>query len=240
MLAGVALGVVAAGALAPVRSQAADEASIYLVHGLAEGTVAVTVDGTSVVERLGATEVAGPFSLAAGERRVTFTTADGTEVTSSVELEPGASSDVVVHLPATPGGDPVVTEYPNDLSAVQRGRAAVAVAHTAAVPPADIRVDGEVLFANVANGEYLYEVVPAGGYEVDIVPTGRTSPAVLGPLELELTAGALTRVYAVGDPGTDSMDVASHVISTGTSGSERPRSVDTGRGGLADRLLDRR
>lgn len=240
MLAGVALGVVAAGALAPVRSQAADEASIYLVHGLAEGSVAVTVDGETVTEGLGATEVAGPFSLAAGEREVTFTTEDGSEVSSSVDLGAGASSDVVLHLPATASGDPVVTEYPNDLSSVQRGRAAVAVAHTAAVPPADIRVDGEVLFANVANGEYLYEVVPAGAYEVDIVPTGKDSPAVLGPLELELTAGALTRVYAVGDPEADSMAVASHVIRTGTSGSGRPQSVDTGRGGLADRLLDLR
>ena len=34
-----------------------------------------------------------------------------------------------------------------------KDKAKLTVAHTAAVPPADIRVDGKVLFENVANGE---------------------------------------------------------------------------------------
>ena len=46
--------------------------------------------------------------------------------------------------------------------AVNAGKTRLAVAHVAAVPAADIRVDGNVLFSNVANGEGLTTVVPAG------------------------------------------------------------------------------
>ena len=52
------------------------------------------------------------------------------------------------------------------------------------MPPADIRVNGKVLFKDVANGESLNLVVPVATYGVDIVPTGKTSPVYLGPLKL--------------------------------------------------------
>ena len=63
-----------------------------------------------------------------------------------------------------------------------QGKATLVVAHTAAVPPADIRVDNKVLFANIANGESLKLTVPVATYKVAIVPTGETKPVLLGPL----------------------------------------------------------
>ncbi len=107
------------------------------------------------------------------------------------------------------------------------------VAHTAAVPPADIRVDGKVLFANVANGESLNLVVPAGSYSVDIVPTGASSPVVFGPVNLAVQGGSLNRVYAVGDPSAKTMNVAVHVIALSDSGSAQPTMINTGTGGSA-------
>ena len=107
------------------------------------------------------------------------------------------------------------------------------VAHTAAVPPADIRVDGAVLFANVANGESLNLVVPVGSYSVDIVPAGASSPVVFGPVTLAVQGGSLNRVYAVGDPAATTMNVAVHVITVPESGSAPPTMVDTGTGGMA-------
>ena len=116
----------------------------------------------------------------------------------------------------------MVTVFRNDLAAVPQGKASLVVAHTATVPPADIQVNGDVLFENIANGESLELTVPVATYEVAIVPTGETEPVVLGPLELTVKGGAVNRVYAIGDPGKKTMNVAVHVIPTGSSGSGEP------------------
>ena len=107
------------------------------------------------------------------------------------------------------------------------------VAHTALVPPADIQVNGDVLFENIANGESLKLTVPVATYKVAIVPTGESEPVVLGPLSLTVKGGAVNRVYAVGDPGKKTMNVAVHVIPTSSTGSDEPDDVNTGTGGQA-------
>jgi hypothetical protein len=94
-------------------------------------------------------------------------------------------------------------------------------------------VNGQVLFANVANGESLDVVVPAGTYKVDIVPTGATTPVVLGPLNLPVRAGYLTRVFAVGEPASKTMNVAVATLKLPGSGSAQPTLVNTGTGGQA-------
>ena len=100
------------------------------------------------------------------------------------------------------------------------GRAQTAVAHTAAVPPADIKVNGKVLFSNVANGESLHVVVPAGTYKVQIVPTGQNGPSILGPADLPVKGGSLTNVYAIGEPKSGTMNVVVHEIRLSETGTE--------------------
>lgn len=150
---------------------------------------------------------------------------------NSVDAEAGDNSDVVLHLPSAADDDPVLTVFENDLSAVPADKASLTVAHTAAVPPADIVVNGEVLFANVANGESLNLVVPVDTYNVEIVPTGETEPVILGPLDLTVKGGSLNRVFAVGDPEAQTMNVVVHVLEVGDEGSEAPDVVNTGTGG---------
>lgn len=104
------------------------------------------------------------------------------------------------------------TAFPNDLSPVAADSGRVTVAHTAAGGPADIRVNGQVLFANVANGESLTLTVPAGSYTVDIVPTAATAPAVFGPVTLPVKAASLTRVFAIRVAATGSMDAVVQVL----------------------------
>jgi len=226
-------GVVASAGLSAGQSQAADEATIYIIQGLPGKTVEVSVDGKTLARDVKTAGVVGPFKVRAGSRTLTFTDGGSTLDEKKVSLKAGSSTDLVLHLPVSASDDPMVTAFKNDLAAVPKGKAAVSVAHTAAVPPADIRVDGKVLFANVANGESLYLVVPVGTYSVDIVPAGETKPVVLGPLDLAVKGGSLNRVYAVGDPSSKTMNVAVHVISTPAMGSERPADVNTGTGGQA-------
>jgi hypothetical protein len=216
-------------------SVAAAKTSIYVVQGLPGRMVSVTVDGDTLVGALAGGKVAGPFPVKHGTRTVTVIDGSETVVTSRVRLPAGSNSEIVVHLPASPTGDPVITRFDNNLRAVQKGKAAQAVAHVAAAGPIDVRVDKRVIFANVATGEYLYKVVPAMTYSVDFVPTGKSKP-LLGQLDLKIKQGKLTWVFLIGEPGKD-MAVVRHVIDlTRSKGSKRPRDVRTGTGGQAAEL----
>ena len=86
------------------------------------------------------------------------------------------------------------------------------VAHTATVPPADVTVNGKVLFSDIANGQALSLVVPVGTYSTAMIAGREDSPVYLGPLKLTVKGGALNRVYAVGDPEKKTMNVVLHVI----------------------------
>lgn len=230
----LALVIVATGLLAAPSATAADGSEIYLVQGLPGEVVDVVVDGETVARDVATSEVVGPFGVDAGSSEVVFLDTAGEAVArNSVDVKAGASLDVVVHLAETGNDETMVTVFDNDLTAVPADKASLTVAHTAAVPPADIVVDGQVLFANVANGESLNLVVPVDTYEVAIVPAGEDGPAVLGPLVLTVEGGSLNRIYAVGDPSTQTMNVAVHIIEMEPIGSQAPERVDTGTGGQA-------
>ena len=214
------------------RSFAADDAKIYVIQGLPGQDVDVAIDGKTVARGLGTAKVGGPYTIKSGQREITFT-ADGEELLKRTwKVDAAASQDIVVHLPAA-SGDPAITVFRNDLSAVPKGKAALTVAHTARVGEADIRVDGKVLFENIENGESLDVTVPVATYKVAIVPAGKSEPVVLGPVSLTVKGGALNRVYAIGDPSEKTMNVAVHVIDVATKGSDRPKWVKTGTGGQA-------
>jgi hypothetical protein len=217
----------AATAGAPARSSS-DQ--VFVLQGVPGTTVDVSVDGRQVKSGLEAKGVVGPLSLSSGKHTMTFA-ASGWTVRSMVTVS-HASSDVVLHWPADKTKKPVVTVYGNDLAPVGADKARLTVAHTAVVPPADIRVDNKVLFANIANGEFVTAEVPGGTYSVEVVPTGETDP-LLGPVRLPVEAGRLTRVFAIGQPSNGSMDAIVQVLPLATSGSAAPASVDAGSAGLA-------
>ena len=234
LVGGVFGGFTSSTAAAATAAAPEDTATLYLVQGLPGAAIDVAVDGKTVAEDAQTTNVVGPIAVSTGTRTLTFTDGDGKVVAeNTVDARAGSSSDLVLHLTTAAGDPPVVTEFANDLTGVPSDKASLTVAHTAAVPPADIRVDGQVLFANVANGESLNLVVPAGTYSVDIVPAGESSPVVFGPVHLTVQGGSLNRVYAVGDPAATTMNVAVHVLKLPESGSVPPTMVDTGTGGIA-------
>lgn len=181
---------------------------VYVVIGLDE-RVDVTIDGETVETGVAPKTVLGPYHLGAGEHTVEFE-GDGWGAAGTLTGDE-ASQDVVVHRPADPQGDPVVTVFANDLTPVAADESRLTIAHVAVVPPADVRVSGEVLFANIANGEFVSDVVPADTYSVDVVPTGGDEP-LLGPLDLTLEPGALNRVFAFGRPQGGTMDAIVQVL----------------------------
>jgi hypothetical protein len=206
---------------------------IQVVQAVPRHTLDVSIDGRTVdaTSREGA--VLGPFSVTPGVHRVEFAGASGElRLVSMVTVASGSSSDVVVHLPAAPGGAPVVNSYQTPRAPIAPGKARVLIAHTATVAPADVRVDGKVVFHDIANGEYATADLAAGSHTVALLPAGLTAPPILGPLHVDLVAGTVTMVYAVGNPKNSSMKVILHRATLSSNGAAVPSTIDTGQAGL--------
>jgi hypothetical protein len=207
---------------------------LVLVQAVPHEALDVTIDGKSVGHDSAVGSVLGPFSETAGRHRVELTNASGdVRLVSTVDVAPGSSSDVVVHLPAQVGGSPVVNSYRTPRAPIAPGKARVLIAHTATVAPADVRVDGAVVFHDIANGEYATADIAAGAHTVALLPAGLDASPILGPLDLSLAPGTVTMVYAVGNPRTHSMNVIVHRASLASNGAVAPGSIDTGSAGLA-------
>jgi hypothetical protein len=229
----VALGSVLA---APSVAVAADHSAapvdrVYVIQGVPGTAVNVAVDGKTVQRAVAAKAIVGPVDLTAGKHTISFSS-HGWKVTSSVSIS-HRSSDVVLHWPADPANKPVVTVFGNDLAPVNSNKGRLTVVHAAVVPPADVRVDKKVLFANIANGEFVSAEVPGGTYSVDVVPTGQDSHPLLGPVTLPVKPGVLTRVFAIGKPTNGSMDAVVQVLPLAANGSPAPGAIDAGSAGLA-------
>jgi Domain of unknown function (DUF4397) len=226
-------GVLALAGATISPSYAANDTEVYIVQGLPGKDLDVDIDGHSVAEGVKTATVAGPFKVKPGSRMVTFSE-NGTKVLENTfSIKEGSKADIVAHLPAPSAGDPLVTVYKYDDVTVPKGKALLVVSHVAAVPPADVLVDDQVLFANIANGESLKLMVPVATYSVSIVPSKKTKPVFFGPVNLTVKGGAINRVYAVGDPEKKTTNVAVHVIAMSTTGSKKPSEVNTGTGGQA-------
>ncbi|KRF36271.1 hypothetical protein ASG94_02015 [Nocardioides sp. Soil805] len=217
------------------QSGKATPAHLTVVQAVPGATVDVSVDGRSVARGAVVGDLLGPFDLAPGSHEVTFT-GDGMEVASSLDVTAGDSTDVVLHLPAEVGGDPVVHSYAAPTGEIGPGKARVVLAHTATVAPADVEVNGETVFTNIANGEYAEAEVPAGTHEVALLPTGGTGKPILGPLQVPLDARTLSMIYAYGNPRDGSMNVIAHTSTLAADGAVRPTTIDTGSAGLAGDL----
>ncbi len=225
-----ALALVAVAPPAP-GATSAPVARVTVIQAVPGVTVDVRIDDRPVASTAAVGDVLGPFDLAPGEHDITFT-GDGVSVDSTLSVRAGAASDVVLHLPAEVGGEPVVHSYDAPTGAIGPDKARVVLAHTATVAPADVEVDGRTVFTNIANGEFAEADVPAGSIEVALLPSGSGGSPILGPLDLTLEASTLSMIYAYGNPSDGSMEVIAHTAELAADGSIRPSRIDTGSAGL--------
>lgn len=229
----------AAVAVASAGSSPAAAGQVAVVQAVPGATVDVAIDGRAVSRGVDTGKVLGPYRLSPGEHQLDFTGSGGLAVATTVTVEPGASQDVVLHLPASVGGAPVVNSYLTPTTPIGPGKARVLVAHTATVAPADVVVDGATVFTNIANGEFATADVPAGAHVVALLPTGETSDPILGPLDVDLEAGTITMVYAIGNPADSSMSLVAHSAKLTSDGALAPDVIDTGSAGLVGGLAVR-
>ncbi len=219
-----------------VQTKAAPGA-VQIIQAVPNASVRVAIDGKQVKDGVGEGSILGPYSLSAGKHAVKFVDSSGdVAMSASVMVRPGSNNDVVLHSPAAVSGKPVVNVYSTPRKPIGPGKARVLVAHTATVAPADVSVDGKVVFTNIANGEFAEADVPAGSHKVELLPTGQKTDPILGPLDVKLAAQTVTMVYAVGRPSNGSMKVIAHAAPIASDGTVRPAAIKTGSAGLAANL----
>ena len=210
-----------------------DPGQVTVIQALPGAVVDVTIDGEMVSRDAEVGAVLGPFELTAGSHDVTFTNTSSLDVATTVEVASGSSTDLVLHLPADVSGAPVVHSFAEPIGSIGPDKARVVLAHTATVAPADVRVNGETVFTNIANGEFAEAELPSGTHEVALLPTGETADPILGPVDVSLDSRTLSMIYAYGNPSDGSMNVIAHTAELAGDGTAQPTTIDTGSAGLA-------
>lgn len=232
-----AAGVVGtAGALVLLATPAmADNhtATVSVLHAVPDLPVDVYANGEELIADFQPGTLTDPLTLPGGEYDLTVFPAgadpESAEVALSledVEIPAGANATVVAHL--TEAGDPELTPFVNDSSAVPAGEGRVTVRHVAAAPAVDVRAGGEVVIDGLTNPNEESLTVPAGTVSADVVLAG-TDTVAIGPADLSVAEGANTIVYAWGS-GDAGYELATQTVSGAASA---PSGVPGGSAGLA-------
>ncbi len=224
-------GLALAGA-APAAA-ADGEATVSVLHGVPGATVDVYANGQELLSDFTPGTLTDPMSLPAGDYDLSVVAAgagadaDPVVEANGVTVPAGANVTVVAHL--TEGGDPALTPYVNDTSAVDAGMARLTVRHDAAAPAVDVRAGGSPVFTGLTNPDEDSAVVDAGPVTADVVLAG-TDTVAIGPADLTLAEGANTIVYAWGSAADENLKLAVQTISGMASA---PGGVPGGAGGQA-------
>ncbi len=227
------------GAAVAAPASAADDGTVYVVHGVPGLTVDVYVNGQPALTAFEPGAAAGPLSLPAGTYDVAIRTAgDPTSATpaiqKSVDLPAGANATLVAHLDAA--GSPVLTAFANPVTGLESGKGRLVVRHTAAAPAVDVLAGGQPVFTDVVNGQEKTADLAPGTVPAAVALAGTTQP-VLGPADVTLEAGKLTTVYAIGSATDGTLQLVTQSVPAAAAAPAAapavPAGANAGDGGLA-------
>ena len=228
-----ALAAVAISLLVLATPASAQDARIHLIHGIPDTDVDVEAGGENVFEgfSFGDTQ---DLSALAGETltglKVKLAGTDTAAIDAGdVTLPSDGNTTIIAHLDAD--GNPTLGVFSNDTSTIDAGEGRLVVRHTAAAPEVDIKANGDVAFAGVANGAEGSADLPVGTISAEVVPAGADEPVVIGPADLPINEGESLIVYAVGSLDGDTLTVLTETI-TGLHTS--PNAVNTGTSPVSD------
>jgi len=230
LAAGVVGGLSAATA---ASAAAAENGTVYVVHGVPGLTVDVYVNGKAALTGFKPGQVAGPLSLAPGSYDVAVRKAGeaataAPAIDKKVTLPAGANVSLVAHLSAA--GTPTLTAFANPVGGLANGKARLVVRHTAAAPAVDVLAGGEPVFTGLTNpGQRTADLAP-GPVSAAVAVAGTTKP-VIGPADLTLKAGQATVVYAIGSAKDNTLQFVTQSLDPAQA--QMPQGVNAGSGGLA-------
>lgn len=228
-----ALLLAVAGLAMTSPAQAANDASVSILHAIPGQTVDVYVNGKALLTDFKPGTLTDPQMLPAGSYDLKVTKpgagAKGTAIVEAkgVKVPGGANITVVANLSAD--GKPALNAFVNDTSKVPAGMARLTVRHTAAAPAVDVRAGGKPVFKNLTNPKEASAQVPAGTVKADVVLAG-TDTVAIGPASLDLAEGTSTVVYAWGSAADKNLKLA---VQTIAGVSSAPGGMPGGTGGQA-------
>lgn len=234
----VVVGALAAGFAATATPAAAADGTVYVVHGIPDVTVDVYVNGKETLPDFKPGTVAGPLTLPAGDYQVKIFKAGDDPATAtavidtSVTLPSGANASLVAGL--TADAKPNLFTFVNDTKSAAAGQGRLVVRHTAAAPAVDVLANGSPAFTNLANGKEAMTDLAAGTVKASVVAAGTTSPVLIGPADVPVTAGMATVVYAIGAPASGSTASTLGVVTQQIALAGASMTVQSGTSGLLD------
>lgn len=137
-------------------ANAADDATVSVLHAAPGLTVDVYANGDELIPDFKPGTLTDPLSLPAGTYDLRSSPTGTSPPRTSLRSRPTAlRCRLVPTRPWWPiwqkGADPALTLFANDTSATSAGEARLTVRHTAAAPAVDVRANGDVLFAKLTN-----------------------------------------------------------------------------------------
>jgi Domain of unknown function (DUF4397) len=246
VLAGLVVAVASAGGVAASSSigHAQPEETtghVRVVHGLRGLVADVYLDGTLVLPTFRPERATDPLPIPAGEHLVEIRQAgaaatDKPLLAQNVTVPAGFSGSLVAHLDAA--GEPTLTAFADDLSAVPAGQARVVVRHAAAAKPVNVLLNDQATYHGLAPDAEAGGLVAAGGYEVAVTPARGGQP-LAAPQRVEFADGTATFLYLIGSQADGTLGWAAVQVKNLQTAPARIQTGDgsTEREGGGDRAL---
>ena len=196
-------------------AQAADTATVSVLHGVPGATVDVWANGKPLLTNFKPGTLTDPTQLPAGSYDLKVVQAGaGLDAAAVVEAKgvmvpAGANITVVAHL--TADGKPALTPFVNSTETIPAGKAKLTVRHVAAAPAVDVRAGGTVAFPGLVNPKEATATLATGTIKADVVLAGTTTVAI-GPADVTLAEGTHTIVYAWGSAEQKTLALAVQVV----------------------------
>ena len=224
------LGLAAGSAATVPAAAAAGTGTVTIVHGIPNTPVDVYANGKKILSGFTFKTVTSPLSLPAGRYAIAVRKAGAAAGSAPIlaateQVSAGANLTIVADL--TAAGKPALTPFVNDTGAVGSGKGRLVVRHTAAAPAVDVHAGTAKVISGLVNGQQQALTVPAGTVPAKVTLAGQTA-AVLGPVNVPVTAGMATVVYAIGSASGHTLTAVTQQYPLGGMAS----SAQAGSGGL--------
>jgi uncharacterized protein DUF4397 len=229
-MAAATLSLAAGSAAAVPAVAAAGTATVTVVHGIPNTPVDVYANGKKILSGFTFKTVTSPLSLPAGSYAIAVRKAGAAAgrapiLAATEQVPAGANVTIVARL--TAAGQPALTPFVNDTSAVGAGKGRLVVRHAAAAPAVDVYAGTAKVISGLASGQQQALTVPAGTVPAKVTLAGQTA-AVLGPVSVPVTAGMATVAYAIGSASGHTLTAVTQQYPLGGM----PSAAQAGSGGL--------
>jgi len=213
-------------------ASAQDNTRIILIHGIPGVDVDILANGEPVAEEFGFGDRIDLSDLAGEtleELTVLVAGSDAVAIAAGDVLLPNAgNTTVLAHLDEI--GDPTLTLFSNDTSAISAGEGRLTFRHAAAAGPVDIKIDDAPASRGLDNAREIAADLRARDVAVEVLAFSEDGgeTVIIPKQDVPVTEGESIVVYVVGSPGDNSVTVLTDVVSLSAAEEDSEATTDQG------------